>query len=137
MNNTIKSFIRLAKSDVTRGEGDPNHENSHSYAKLAFHSKGRAILRSIAKEMGLQSGTYDIHSNLGGVAVSGEVTLHGEHIYISFSEGDSFLYRSCNGRKDYTGWSNYWMEYDSLNDLSTACGIFRRVARLGNPQAAL
>ena len=140
MSNTLKEFIRLAKTDVARGEGSPDHENPHSYAKLAFHSKGRAVLRRIAKEMGLQSGTYDIRSNLGGVGVSGEVTLHGEHIYICFSADSAthqFMYRSCNGRKDYTGGSNNWMSWEGLNNLPTACGIFRREARLGNPQAAL
>lgn len=124
---TIKDFVQLAKGgDVTLGEGDPNHENPHSYRKLAFHSKGKAVLRAVAKELGLQSGSYDIRSNLGGVAVSGEMTLHGERIYISLSDM-GFMYRSCQGRKDYTGGANHWMKWDSLLDLPRACQAFKAV----------
>jgi hypothetical protein len=90
---------------------------------------GRRVLRAIAAELGLQSGTFDIRSNLGGTAVAGEITLHGEHIYIQFSEGDSFMYRSCEGRKDYTGGANHWMLYDDLLDLPRACETFRLIAR--------
>lgn len=125
----LRDFTRLAKTDVASGDGDPNHENPHSYTKLAYHRMGRRVLRAIAAELGLQSGTFDIRSNLGGTAVAGEITLHGEHIYIQFSEGDSFMYRSCEGRKDYTGGANHWMLYDDLLDLPRACETFRLIAR--------
>jgi hypothetical protein len=127
----IRDFVQLAAGpDVSQGEGDPNRENSHSYTKLAFHSKGRAVLRAVAKELGLQSGSYDIRSNLGGVGVSGEITLHGESIYISFSQsccGDVFMYRSCKGRKDCTGGANHWMQWEALYDLPAACEKFKAV----------
>ena len=128
----LRDFIRLAKGgDVTVGEGDPNHENPHSYTKLKFHRMGKRVLKAVAEEMGLQSGSFDIRSNLGGVAVSGEIMLHGESIYIVFSQGcmgNSFMYRQCNGRKDYTGMANHWMDYDNLADLFAACQEFKRIA---------
>ena len=130
----IRDFVALAKTDVALGEGDPNHENPHSYTKLKYHSLGRRVLRAIAKEMGLQSGTYDVRSNLGGAAVAGEVTLHGEHIYIQLCEpinGLEVLYRSCQGRKDYRGGGNNWMRYDDLLDLPQACEAFKRIAQSG------
>jgi hypothetical protein len=128
----LRDFVRLANChNVADGEGDPNHENPHSYTKLAFHSKSRAVLRAVAKELGLQSGSYDIRSNLGGTAVSGEVILHGESIYIVFSQGgmgtQDFMYRSCKGRKDYSGGANQWMKFDDLLDLPKACEKFKRV----------
>jgi hypothetical protein len=134
--STIKAFVQLATGgDVTEGDGNPNHENPHSYRKLEFHRLGKQVLRAVAKEMGLQSGSYDIRSNLGGVAVSGEVTLHGESIYIVFSQGgmgtQDFMYRKCNGRKDYTGMANHWMDYDHLADLPAACESFKTVAQRG------
>ena len=126
----LRDFTRLAKTDVASGDGDPNHENPHSYTKLEYHRLGKQVLRAIAKEMGLQSGTYDIRSNLGGTAVAGEVTLHSDNIYIQFCEpmnGLEVLYRSCNGRKDYSGGRNNWMRYDDLCDLPRACTEFKRV----------
>lgn len=136
MPNTklLKDFIRLAKTDVASGDGDPNHENPHSYTKLKYHQLGKRVLKVIAAELGLQSGTFDIRSNLGGTAVAGEVTLHGEHIYIQFCEpmnGLEVLYRSCKSRKDYSGGANHWMRYDDLLDLPRACNEFKRVSNLG------
>jgi hypothetical protein len=81
--------------------------------KAAMHSTGRAFLRILARDLGLAAGTFEIRSNQGGVAVSGEVTLHADHLYVQISEfayghgGASVLYRTCNGRKDYTGGPNY------------------------------
>jgi hypothetical protein len=124
----IKDFSQLAKTDVASGDGDPNNENPHSYTKLKYHALGKRVLKALAAELGLQSGTFDIRSNLGGTAVSGEVTLHGEHIYIQFSQGgmgsDILLYRSCKGRKDYSGGGNHWMRYEDLLDLPRACEAF-------------
>ena len=88
------------------------------------------MLKAVAAELGLQSGTYDIRSNLSGTAVAGEITLHGEHIYIQFCESMpelEVLYRSCKGRKDYSGGCNNWMKYNDLLDLPKACNEFKRV----------
>lgn len=80
--------------------------------KRKMHSAGRAFLKRLADDLGLAKGAYDIRSNQGGIAVSGEVTLHGEQIYVQLAEyygsrgGVSILYRSCNGRKDYCGGRN-------------------------------
>jgi len=114
----IRDFVALAKTDVV---ADGN-------IKLKYHSLGRRVLCAVAKELGLQSGTYDIRSNLGGPAVAGEITLHGEHLYIQFREpisGLEVLYRTCEGRKDYTGGVNHWMKYEDLYDLPRACEKFK------------
>ena len=86
---------------------------AEGYAKKkSMHSMGRAFLQRLAADLGLAKGTYDIRSNKAGIAVSGEVTLHGEQVYVQLSEsyfsrgGVSVLYRSCNGRKDYSGGRN-------------------------------
>ncbi len=86
-------------------------------AKEKFHKLAKKACKEIAEKLGLQKGTYDIRSNMAGIAVSGEVTLHGEHIYIQLGQGsfrDRFMYRSCKGRKDYTGGPNRWMYWDTL-----------------------
>ena len=79
--------------------------------KKAFHTKGRALLKQLAAVLGPQLGEFSIRSNLGGVAVSGEVTLHADHLYVQLSEssmtpGLSMLFRSCSSQKDYCGNKN-------------------------------
>lgn len=100
-------------------------------AKETFHEEGRKVLKRIAQRMGLPKGSYDIRSNMGGIAVSGEVTLHGEHIYIQLDKGsisDRLLYRRCNGRKDYCGHANHWMRWDELANVTEAVKEFKRVS---------
>ena len=46
--------------------------------KRAFHATGRKRLKSLAAALGFEPGSYDLRSNLGGIAVSGEVTMHHE-----------------------------------------------------------
>lgn len=81
--------------------------------KAKMHSSGRAFLRRLADDLGLAKGSYDIRSNKGSIAVSGEVILHGGAIYVQMGErigqgggGVTVLYRSCTGRKDYCGGLN-------------------------------
>lgn len=86
--------------------------------KTALHTKGRQLLNALAVQLGLVEGTYEIRSNKAGSAVSGEVTLHGEKLYVQISEhatgpsGLQMMYRSCAGRKDYCGGRNNFV---SLN----------------------
>jgi len=79
--------------------------------KKAFHREGAKFLRAIAQALNLPDDRFDVRSNKGGPAVSGEVTLHGESLYVQLSDslggpGVSVLFRSCKGRKDYTGGPN-------------------------------
>ncbi|MBM3624904.1 MAG: hypothetical protein FJX16_06220, partial [Alphaproteobacteria bacterium] len=69
--------------------------------KKLFHQKGRAALRALAKELRLPPNSFDIRSCNGGDAVSGEIILHGESVYIQISQpatgADSgVLIRSCS-----------------------------------------
>jgi hypothetical protein len=99
-------------------------------AKDEFHALGRLVAKAVAKELGLPKGSYDIRSNMGGIAVSGEVTLHAEKIYIQFGKtvlGHKFMFRSCNGRKDYHGGVNHWLPWTALLNLETACKHFKTV----------
>ena len=101
--------------------------NVHAYdlagsiRKKQLHRHGRAFLASLAAELGLVTGTYDIRSNKGGIAVSGEVTLHADRLYVQLYEscihpGVMVLYRTCEGRKDYSGGLNHtWQMADLAN----------------------
>lgn len=86
--------------------------------KQAFHAAGKKFLKELAAKLGLQD--YDLRSNAGGMAVSGEVTLHSDSLYVQLSEscvgpaGVSALYRDCKGRKDYTGGVNNFVQVSDL-----------------------
>ena len=51
-------------------------------AKEAFHRTARRQLKLLAAALGLPTGGFDLRSNKGGIAVSGEVTLHADHLYV-------------------------------------------------------
>jgi hypothetical protein len=100
--------------------------------KDSFHFTARARLRKLATELGLPKGSYEIRSNKGGIAVSGEATLHHEKIYVqvlqSFAhKGHGILIRKCNGRKDYTGGRNHFLPLERLDHIKGLAGYVRVV----------
>jgi len=89
--------------------------------KIVFHRGAARRLRLLAKALEFNTADYDIRSNQGGIAVSGEITLHHKKVYVQVSQsalGPSMgiLIRTCNGRKDYTGGPNTFAPLSSLND---------------------
>jgi len=89
--------------------------------KKWFHTIARRRLRLLAAELHFDKDQYDIRSNQGGVAVSGEVTLHHERIYIQASQSAlgkdmGILVRTCEGRRDYTGGMNNWLPLTALDN---------------------
>lgn len=93
-------------------------ENPPSQAKHDFEVNGKRFLKYIAIALGIDD-ACDIRFNPGGNGVSGDCSLHGEHIYIHFNAdflgGDrSILYRTCKGRKDYAGGGNRYIEWDEF-----------------------
>jgi hypothetical protein len=90
-------------------------------AKRLFHSRARRQLRLLATALRLAPGAYDLRSNHGGIAVSGEVTLHADRLYVQVCQpatgADSgVLFRICEGRKDYVGGRNNFASLDLLNE---------------------
>ncbi len=82
-------------------------------AKAEYHRLARRYLKYIAKLLGLPKGSFDVRSNMGGIAVSGEVTLHTDDVYVQLSPFPltfhDILIRTCKGRKDFTGGQNQWL----------------------------
>lgn len=76
--------------------------------KAAFKKESMSFLRSLAKCLQLQKGDYSIRFNPGGIAVSGDATLHHNNFYLTISESGSY-WRTCKGQKDYTGGQNIWV----------------------------
>ena len=101
-------------------------------AKRLFHSRAKSQLRRIAAALGLEPGSYDLRSNQAGIAVSGEITLHGDHLYVQVSQSamghhSGVLFRSCKGRKDYVGGPNNFASLDLLNRPDELAHWLRRV----------
>jgi len=64
-----------------------------------------------------------LHPAFQIIAVSGEVTLHHDRVYIQVSQPSTghdsgILIRRCNGRKDYTGERNHFASLSLLDDLT-------------------
>jgi hypothetical protein len=89
--------------------------------KKQFHRIAKRRLKLLANELGFDNADFDLRSNQGGIAVSGEVTLHHERIYIQVSQFGTckdlgILVRTCEGRRDYTGGMNNFFPLTSLDD---------------------
>lgn len=117
MENTI--LLPLPKGLLR--ENICGYSEDEALLKNEFHKAGKRFLRALAQALGLDKTHYDLRSNLGGVAVSGEVTLHTDKLYVQLSEsalrpGVSILFRSCNGRKDYSGGTNRWAWIPDLKE---------------------
>ena len=77
-------------------------------AKRAFHREARSALRVAARHLGLEPDQYDLRSNFAGPAVSGEITLHGEEVWVQLSlsalgPDNEIVYRRVRGRSDHLG----------------------------------
>lgn len=89
-------------------------------AKSLFHTFARCQLRKLAIALRLPPHAYDLRSNKAGIAVSGEVILHADHLYVQVSQpfggfDTGILFRTCSGRKDYVGGSNHFGSLDVLH----------------------
>lgn len=110
-------------------------------AKKLFLSDGRKALRALADALGLPDDSYDIRVQRGGVAVSGEVTLHGTTIYVQLSLGlmgadREVLFRKVAGRDDHIGERNHWASVHELVQPSRLAARIRRELHLAPPDAA-
>jgi hypothetical protein len=74
----------------------------------------------LAASLGFAPCAFDLRSNEAGIAVSGEVTLHADHLYVQVSQpatgsDTGILFRSCEGRRDYVGGVNNFATLDLLH----------------------
>ena len=88
-------------------------------AKRLFHTEGRAALQVLAKALALGAGSFDVRSNKAGPAVSGEVTLHAEMLWVQlslgpFGPGREICFRRVQGRGDHIGERNHWGSMSEL-----------------------
>ena len=104
--------------------------------KRSFHATGRKRLNALAKALGLEPGAYEVRNNRAGIAVSGEVTLHGQNLYVQICQpatgcDSGILIRTCEGRKDYTGGRNHFAPLSLLDDIPALAARCRSVLQRG------
>lgn len=110
-------------------------------AKAAFHKEAKKVLRALADELGLSKDQYDLRSNQGGIAVSGEVTLHTDRMYVQVSQGMgvnmNVMMRTCDGRKDYGGHQNNFCSAQMLENTSGMASRLNQMSmtKFGRPVA--
>ena len=102
-------------------------------AKRLFHTHARRQLLALAAALNLGDGDYDLCSNEAGIAVSGEITLHADRLYVQVSQScmgadASILFRSCRDRRDYVGGVN---NFASLDLLHRPAELARRIKLAG------
>lgn len=100
-------------------------------AKDRFHREARRQLLALAKALGLAPGEFDFRRNEGGIAVSGEATIHGDRLYVQVSQpatgsDTGILFRSCDGRLDYTGGRNNFASLDLLHRPAELARLIKR-----------
>jgi len=106
--------------------------------KREFHRLARRQLGLLAKALDLPPGSFDLRSNMAGIAVSGEITLHAEDIYVQASQpfggfDTGILIRTCKGRKDYTGGPNNFTSLDLLREPDKLARMVRLVLERDRP----
>jgi hypothetical protein len=78
-------------------------------------------------------GAWNVRSNQGGIAVSGEVTLHMDRVYIQIHQscvsGPSVLVRACNGQHDYTGGVNHSINVEALANPDRFAAIVKGIVQ--------
>jgi hypothetical protein len=72
-----------------------------------------------------------LRSDKAGIAVSGEVILHAEHLYVQVSQpfmgfDSGILFRTCEGRRDYVGGPNHLASLDLLNTPAELAHLIKR-----------
>lgn len=98
--------------------------------KDTLHRSGKRLLAEIAGALKLAPDAYSISSNKGGDGVMGEVTLHGDHLYLNVHVMNGelrVLYRTCDGRSDYCGGMN---RYVGVSELASTTASERFIAKL-------
>lgn len=107
-------------------------------AKRVFHAEGRSAMRRLAEALELEPGSYDIRSNKGGPAVSGEITFHGEQVWVRlsldvFGPDKEVAFRQVTGREDHCGDRNRWASINELMAPDRLAARVRRELRLTTP----
>lgn len=110
-------------------------------AKRAFHSEGRTAMRRLAEALQLAEAGFEVRSQRAGPACSGEITLHGEEVWVQLSLGAfgpdrELMYRRVRGRDDHIGDRNRFASIRDLLSPDRFAGRLRRELQLSAAPAS-
>ncbi|MEL0638882.1 hypothetical protein V6259_19355 [Marinomonas sp. TI.3.20] len=103
--------------------------------KNSFHSESKKVLKELSRILGIEK-ECKISSNKAGIACSGEISLHGDSIYIVISQffgGEEVLYRGCDSRQNSVSTSaRGHNQYCKITDLFTEHQLskFKKLSRI-------
>jgi len=97
---------------------DLDVEDHAASPKVLMRRHGEKLLKYVAQSLGFEKGHFNLSYHPAGIAVSGDVTLHSDHLYLELNEsscgGVEILYRQCHGMKDSVGGHNYFKRVEHL-----------------------
>ena len=82
--------------------------------KNTFKKLSMKLLRDVDNILGTKG---KVSFNAGGIAVSGDASLHSDTIHLFFNAdgcGLGICGRTCKGQSDYQGGANRWFSFDQL-----------------------
>jgi hypothetical protein len=103
-------------ADFVKKFGNKNYSYCEPALKKSMHTAAAKYLRALAEALGFSREACDVRSNMGGVAGSGEITLHTDTLYVQLHESIfghaalCLMVRGCESRKDYTGHRNQFVQ---------------------------
>lgn len=123
----INRLIHLATKTDINGYNDETAKEKEEFLSLC-----RSYSKMLVKELGLTSEQYRISTNRAGIAVSGDVHLHTDTLYVAFEQTClgpdwGFMYRSVANCKDFTGGYNRWMKWENLINVKEVVKTFQNV----------
>ena len=103
-------------------------------AKKAFHRVAAKYLKRLRPELSMYGSAAPLRHNQGGIAVSGEITLHFELLYVqvaqmSFGRDTIVMFRECKSLKDYTGGQNHFADARLLMDTAQFVRVIQTKCR--------
>ena len=116
-NKHLQRFVELTKQACY-----------NYWLKQEYRNLGRRILKFIVEQLGLAKGEFDIRWNPGGVACSGDHILHTDKFYLALHDNIGlgwFFFRSCNGRRDYSGGQNINVTWNFLLQPEGLCNLIQ------------
>ena len=100
-------------------------------AKTEFRKLSMKLMRELRETLGMFSA--DVRYNAGGIAVSGDTTMHADVVYVTMNADAlaslGILYRTCKNQKDYSGGRNNWFSLDRLKTTGVK-GLAAAIAQL-------
>ncbi|MFN4217439.1 MAG: hypothetical protein ACK4HQ_08585, partial [Brevinematales bacterium] len=105
--NTLNMYANRVDAAIT----DYNKQAPDYFAKKELHAKSKTFLKLFAtKVLHLEDDKFEVRSNSAGDAISGEICLFTDNLFVQISCGSHLpiLFRKCHGRNDTTGEANNW-----------------------------